>query len=174
MDKLKQAKEIYGFTNVWTNDGKILFKSESNAKPQVYQLIFLLFSFGKALDGKVSVMSLLEVCFLCWGVYESIQFLVSTFSSFCSFLLIFNIKKLLISLYITCSSKKTFTTLICFDKSKSFIINNILIVLLVINHIERLPLNNHLLPPIRAAEIVECVRKYMDGSSVNLQSLSSY
>ena len=31
-----------------------------------------------------------------------------------------------------------------------------------------------LLPPIRAAEIVECVRKYMDGSSQNLQSLSSY
>ena len=31
-----------------------------------------------------------------------------------------------------------------------------------------------LLPPIRAAEIVECVRKYMDGISKNLQSLSSY
>ena len=31
-----------------------------------------------------------------------------------------------------------------------------------------------LLPPIRAAEIVECVRKYMDGSSQNLQCLSSY
>ena len=30
------------------------------------------------------------------------------------------------------------------------------------------------LPPIRAAEIVECVRKYMGGSSQNLQSLSSY
>ena len=28
--------------------------------------------------------------------------------------------------------------------------------------------------PIRAAEIVECVRKYMDGSSQNLQSLNSY
>ena len=36
MDKLKQAKETYGFTNFWTNDGKILFKSDSNAKPQVY------------------------------------------------------------------------------------------------------------------------------------------
>ena len=35
MDKLRQAKETYGFTNVWTNDGKILFKSDSNAKPQV-------------------------------------------------------------------------------------------------------------------------------------------
>ena len=35
-DKLRQAKETYGFTNVWTNDGKILFKSDSNAKPQVY------------------------------------------------------------------------------------------------------------------------------------------
>ena len=27
MDKLKQATETYGFTIVWTNDGKILFKS---------------------------------------------------------------------------------------------------------------------------------------------------
>ena len=35
-------------------------------------------------------------------------------------------------------------------------------------------LNLLLLLPIRAAEIVECVRKYMDGSSQNLQSLSSY
>ena len=33
---------------------------------------------------------------------------------------------------------------------------------------------NNLLPPIMAAEIVECVRKYMDGSSQNLQSLRSY
>ena len=31
-----------------------------------------------------------------------------------------------------------------------------------------------LLPPIRAAEIVECVRKFMGGRSQNLQSLSSY
>ena len=31
-----------------------------------------------------------------------------------------------------------------------------------------------LLPPIRAAEIVECVRKYVDGISQNLQSLSPY
>ena len=36
MDKLRQAKETYGFTNVWTNDGKIFFKLDSNAKPQVY------------------------------------------------------------------------------------------------------------------------------------------
>ena len=34
--------------------------------------------------------------------------------------------------------------------------------------------HNTLLPPIRVAEIVECVRKYMDGSSQNLQSLSFY
>ena len=30
-----------------------------------------------------------------------------------------------------------------------------------------------LLPPISAAEIIECVRKYMNGNSQNLQSLSS-
>ena len=31
-----------------------------------------------------------------------------------------------------------------------------------------------LLPPIRVVEIAECVRKYMDVSSQNLQCLSSY
>ena len=31
-----------------------------------------------------------------------------------------------------------------------------------------------LLPPIRATGIVECVRKYVDGISQYLQSLSSY
>ena len=31
-----------------------------------------------------------------------------------------------------------------------------------------------LLPPKRAAEIVQCVRKYVDGISQNLQSLSPY
>ena len=35
MDKLKEAEETYGFTNIWTNDGKILFKSGSIFKPQV-------------------------------------------------------------------------------------------------------------------------------------------
>ena len=35
-DKLKQAEETYGFTNVWTNDGKIPFKSDSNVKREVY------------------------------------------------------------------------------------------------------------------------------------------
>ena len=35
MDKLRETKETYGFTNVWKNDGKILFKSNSNAKLQV-------------------------------------------------------------------------------------------------------------------------------------------
>ena len=32
----------------------------------------------------------------------------------------------------------------------------------------------YLLPPIRATDINECMRKYMDGISQNLQSLSSY
>ena len=36
MDKLKQAKETYRFTHVWTNDGKILLKLDSKTKPQVY------------------------------------------------------------------------------------------------------------------------------------------
>ena len=36
MDKLRQAKETYGFTNIWKNDEKILFKSDSKAKPQIY------------------------------------------------------------------------------------------------------------------------------------------
>ena len=37
MDKLKQAEETYGFTNVWANDEIILFKSDSNTKTQVSQ-----------------------------------------------------------------------------------------------------------------------------------------
>ena len=35
MGKLKDAKEIHGFSNVWTIDGKIMFKGE-NDKPEVY------------------------------------------------------------------------------------------------------------------------------------------
>ena len=35
MDKVKQAKETDGFTNVWTYDGKILFKPDPNAKQQI-------------------------------------------------------------------------------------------------------------------------------------------
>ena len=38
----------------------------------------------------------------------------------------------------------------------------------------KLDLITSLLPPIRAAEIVECVRTYIDGFSQNLQSLNSY
>ena len=38
MTKLNEAKETYGFRNVWTSDGKILFKEEKNpsSKPLVY------------------------------------------------------------------------------------------------------------------------------------------
>ena len=38
MTKLNEAKETYGFRNVWTSDGKILFKEEKNPsnKPLVY------------------------------------------------------------------------------------------------------------------------------------------
>ena len=35
-EKLKEARELHGFCNVWTNDGKIFCKSEGNAKPQFY------------------------------------------------------------------------------------------------------------------------------------------
>ena len=42
----------------------------------------------------------------------------------------------------------------------------------VLRKIKKLKL--YMLPPRRAAEVVECVRKYVDGSSQNLQSLSSY
>ena len=52
--------------------------------------------------------------------------------------LTFYIKKVLIFLDIICMSKRK----INFDKSKSFLINNIPIVLLVINHIEILLLFN--------------------------------
>ena len=46
---------------------------------------------------------------------------------------------MLISLYITYSSKKK--NIFNFDKSKSFLINSIPIVLLVRSHMEMLPLN---------------------------------
>ena len=35
-------------------------------------------------------------------------------------------------------------------------------------------MNDHLLPPIRATDIVESVSKYVDGISQNLQSVSPY
>ena len=36
--KLNEARETYGFRNVWTSDGKIFFKDEKNpsSKPLVY------------------------------------------------------------------------------------------------------------------------------------------
>ena len=38
MAKLNEARETYGFRNVWTSDGKIFFKDEKNpsSKPLVY------------------------------------------------------------------------------------------------------------------------------------------
>ena len=35
-EKLREARELDGFRNVWTNDGKIFCKSEGNGKPQFY------------------------------------------------------------------------------------------------------------------------------------------
>ena len=35
MKKLKEAREKYGFKNVWTIDGRIMFK-DANDKPRVY------------------------------------------------------------------------------------------------------------------------------------------
>ena len=38
MAKLNEARETYGFRNVWTSDGKIFFKDEKNppSKPVVH------------------------------------------------------------------------------------------------------------------------------------------
>ena len=36
MKKLKEARELHGFRNVWTNDDKIFCKLEDNDKPQLY------------------------------------------------------------------------------------------------------------------------------------------
>ena len=38
MAKLNEARENYGFRNVWTSDGKIFFKDEKNpsSQPLVY------------------------------------------------------------------------------------------------------------------------------------------
>ena len=47
-------------------------------------------------------------------------------------------------------------------------------VMFCFTHAEHNLIKRKLLPPIRAAEIVECVHKYMNRSSQNLQSFSSY
>ena len=60
---------------IWTNEGKILFKSDSNAK--LLLLIFLIILI-RPVDGKGWVMSFLELCFICWGHYESILFIEDT------------------------------------------------------------------------------------------------
>ena len=36
VQKLKNARDQYGFFNVWTVDGKIMFKNNDNGKPNVY------------------------------------------------------------------------------------------------------------------------------------------
>ena len=36
MQKLKNARDEHGFFNVWTVDGKIMFKNSENGKPNVY------------------------------------------------------------------------------------------------------------------------------------------
>ena len=36
MQKLKSVRDEYGFSNVWTVDGKIMFKNSDNGKPNVY------------------------------------------------------------------------------------------------------------------------------------------
>ena len=38
MEKLKEARELHGFRNAWTNDGKIFCKSEDNENPQLASL----------------------------------------------------------------------------------------------------------------------------------------
>ena len=135
---------------IWTNEGKILFKSDSNAK--LLLLIFLIILI-QPVDGKGWVMSFLELCFICWGHYESILFILSIFIFFVLCLLWFYgntplnycfeflyKKNTCFSLYYLFVKKNIFNS----DKSKLFLINNIPIVLLVINHIEILLLNNHL------------------------------
>ena len=36
MKKLKEARELHGFRNVWTNDSKIFYKLKDNENPQLY------------------------------------------------------------------------------------------------------------------------------------------
>ena len=36
MEKLKEARELHGFRNVWTNDSKIFYKLKDNENPQLY------------------------------------------------------------------------------------------------------------------------------------------
>ena len=36
MQKLKNARDLHGFFNFWTVDGKIMLKNSDNGKPNVY------------------------------------------------------------------------------------------------------------------------------------------
>ena len=95
-----------------------------------------------------------EVCFICWGHYESILFIVSIFIFFFLCFLRFYGNAPLKYCFEFLYQENTYSILYYlfdknsifhFDKSKLFLINSIPIVLLVTNHIEIFPLNNHLL-----------------------------
>ena len=98
-------------------------------------------------------MSLLKVYFICWGIYESILLVVSIFICFVLCFHRFHGNAPLKYCFEVLYQKYTYFPLhylfvkkniFNVDKSKSFLRNSIQIVLLVINHIEILPLNNHL------------------------------
>ena len=162
MDKLTQAKETYGFTNVWANDGKILFKSDSNAKPQVcYSYFFIILIRPSIRRQRLSYESF-GGFFICSGHCESILFIVSIFIFFVLCFLRFYgntslkycfeflyqknafYKYLFIFQYFSLYYLFVKKNILNFDKSKLFLINSIPSVLLVINHIEILPLNTYL------------------------------
>ena len=67
--------------------------------------------------------------------------------------------------------KKNF---VLFKLNRSCYRNYLSLLRIPINSCDVHVLHLSLLPPIRAAEILECVRKYMGGISTNLQGLSSY
>ena len=63
---------------------------------------------------------------------------------------------------------------VLFKLNRSCYRNYLSLLRIPINSCDVHVLHLSLLPPIRAAEILECVRKYMGGISTNLQGLSSY
>ena len=98
-------------------------------------------------------MSTLEFCFICWGHYEIILFILSIFIFFVLCFLRFYLNAPLKYSFELLYQKSTYfsfnhlfvkANIFNFYKSKLFLLNGIPIVLLVINHIEILSLYNHL------------------------------
>ena len=61
MELLKKAREEHGFTNMWTTDGRILFKCSNEKKSNLFMIrnqcgVFVLYMNGKAFVAYIKFM----------------------------------------------------------------------------------------------------------------------